>query len=72
MENRPKKKAKIKISGMSCASCALNVEKSLENLEGVDEAQVNLGTEEATVEYDSLKLNLSELEMQWKMQVTGL
>lgn len=62
MENKPKKKAKIKISGMSCASCALNVEKSLENLEGVDEAQVNLGTEEATVEYDSLKLNLSELE----------
>ncbi len=62
MENRPKKKAKIKISGMSCASCALNVEKSLKNLEGVDEAQVNLGTEEATVEYDSKKLNLSGLE----------
>jgi P-type Cu+ transporter len=62
MEDKPKKKAKIKISGMSCASCALNIEKSLENLEGVSEAQVNLGTEEATVEYDSKKLNLSKLE----------
>ena len=43
------KNANIKISGMNCASCALNVEKSLKNLDGVDEAQVNLGTEEATV-----------------------
>jgi Cu+-exporting ATPase len=58
----PKKKANIKVSGMSCASCALNVEKSLKNLEGVDEAQVNLGTEEATVEYNPERLDLSQLE----------
>jgi P-type Cu+ transporter len=62
MVEKVKNKAKIKISGMSCASCALNIEKSLQNLEGVDEAQVNLGTEEATVEYDSKKLNLQQLE----------
>jgi Cu+-exporting ATPase len=62
MVEKAKDKAKIKISGMSCASCALNIEKSLKNLEGVGEAQVNLGTEEATVEYDSKKLNLSQLE----------
>lgn len=60
--DEPKKKANIKVSGMSCASCALNVEKSLKNLEGVDEAQVNLGTEEAIVEYNPEKLNLSRLE----------
>jgi P-type Cu+ transporter len=62
MVEKAKDKAKIKISGMNCASCALNIEKSLKNLEGVGEAQVNLGTEEATVEYDSEKLNLSQLE----------
>ena len=62
MAETDKYKAKIKISGMSCASCALNIENSLKNLEGVGEAQVNLGTEEATVEYDSDKLNLSQLE----------
>jgi len=62
MVEKAKDKAKIKISGMSCASCALNIEKSLKNLEGVGEAQVNLGTEEATIEYDSEKLNLSQLE----------
>lgn len=62
MDKKTKKKADIKISGMSCASCALNVEKSLEKMEGVDEAHVNLGTEEATVEYDSEKLGLNQLE----------
>ncbi len=58
----PKKSANIKISGMNCASCALNVEKSLQNLEGVDKAHVNLGTEEAIVEYDPIKLKLPKLE----------
>lgn len=62
MDKKAKKKANIKISGMSCASCALNVEKSLEKMEGVGEAHVNLGTEEATVEYDPEKLGLSQLE----------
>ena len=63
MAEKPKKNVNIKISGMSCASCALNVEKSLETLEGVEKAQVNLGTEEAKVEYDPGKLKLSELEI---------
>ncbi len=56
------KKAEIKVSGMSCASCALNVEKSLKNLDGVDEASVNVGTEKATIEYDPKRLNLREME----------
>ncbi len=57
-----KKKAEIKISGMHCASCALNVEKTLQGLEGVEEAQVNFGTEKATVEYDPEKVELQKLE----------
>ncbi len=62
MAAKPKKNTNIKISGMSCASCALNVEKSLQNLEGVDNAHVNLGTEEAVVEYDPSKVKLPRLE----------
>lgn len=62
MADDSKKKAEIKISGMHCASCALNVEKSLNNLEGVAEAQVNFGTEKATVEYDANRVVLRELE----------
>ena len=56
------KKAKIKISGMSCVSCAKTIENSLENLDGVTKAQVNLGSEEAEVEYDSTKVNFPNLE----------
>ncbi|MGZ7067315.1 MAG: heavy metal translocating P-type ATPase [Methanobacterium sp.] len=56
------KKAEIKVSGMSCASCALNIENNLNEVEGVDEARVNFGTERATVEYDSEKVKLQELE----------
>jgi Cu+-exporting ATPase len=62
MAENPKKNVNIKISGMSCASCALNIEKSLQSLEGVDKAHVNLGTEEAIVEYDPTKLKLPRLE----------
>ncbi|HBR29060.1 MAG TPA: heavy metal translocating P-type ATPase, partial [Firmicutes bacterium] len=43
---------KLKITGMSCASCAAGIEKSLNRLEGVRQASVNLALEQATVEYD--------------------
>lgn len=37
---------------MSCASCALNVEKALEKAEGVKMARVNFASEKAYLEYD--------------------
>ncbi|BDZ67419.1 hypothetical protein GCM10025860_08670 [Methanobacterium ferruginis] len=55
---------------MHCASCALNIEKSLQDMEGVEDAQVNFGTEKATVKYDPDKLKLPELEKKWKTQAT--
>ena len=69
MVDDSKKKAEIKISGMHCASCALNIEKSLQDMEGVEDAQVNFGTEKATVKYDPDKLKLPELEK--KVEDTG-
>ena len=48
-------KKSFSIKGMHCASCVLVIEKSLKNIEGVSEANVNLVTEKATVEYDSSK-----------------
>ncbi len=45
-------KAVFDITGMSCASCALRIEKGLSNLEGINKAQVNLATNEARVIYD--------------------
>ncbi len=47
---------------MTCASCATTIEKSLSNLGGVTKAQVNLGTETATIEYDPNKVKLPDLD----------
>lgn len=48
-------KKTFSIKGMHCASCVLVIEKSLKNVDGVSEANVNLVTEKATVEYDPNK-----------------
>ncbi len=56
------KKAELKISGMTCATCALTIEKSLSNLGGVTSAKVNLGNEKAVVEYNPVKVKLLDLE----------
>jgi Cu+-exporting ATPase len=56
------KKAELKVAGMVCAACSLAIEKALKNLDGVSLAQVNLGTEIASVEYNPKKLRLSDLE----------
>src|SRR3989344_2909297 len=54
-------KKTFSIKGMHCASCVLVLEKSLKNVDGVSQANVNLATEKATVEYDSDKVTDKEL-----------
>ena len=56
------KKIELKIVGMTCAMCAKTIEKSLLSLDGVSNAEVNLGNESAVVEYDPAKLKLADLE----------
>ncbi|MEK6844489.1 MAG: heavy metal-associated domain-containing protein [Nanoarchaeota archaeon] len=46
------KKLKITISGMHCAGCAANVEKSLKKVSGVKQANVSLMTNKGFVEAD--------------------
>ena len=43
---------KLQISGMTCASCVMRVEKALKAVPGVTQASVNLATEEAAVTAD--------------------
>jgi len=62
MPEPEKKKAELKITGMTCATCAVNIEESLSQLKDVTKAQVNLGTEKAHVEFDPTKVTLSTLE----------
>ncbi len=56
------KKAELKVAGMVCAACTAAIEKSLRSLDGVSRAEVNLGTEIASVEYDPEKLKLNDIE----------
>lgn len=45
-------KEKINISGMHCATCAINIEKSLRQTAGIKSANVNYATSSAYVEFD--------------------
>lgn len=47
-----KEQAVFAIEGMTCASCAMRIEKGLKKLPGILDAQVNLATERATVTFD--------------------
>lgn len=45
-------KKTIAVIGMACAGCAANVERRLNELEGVSSAAVNFAARTALVEYD--------------------
>ncbi len=60
VEKNKKRKADLKIEGMTCASCAQTIEKSLKDLRGVSEVNVNLATEKGSVNYNSDETDLKE------------
>ena len=62
MTEPEKKKAEIKISGMHCATCAINIEESLSQIKDVSKVQVNFGTDTAHVEFDPQKVSINDLE----------
>jgi P-type Cu2+ transporter len=47
---------------MSCAGCAMNVEKKVRSLPGVREASVNFAASSLLVEYDSAKINAWQIQ----------
>lgn len=54
--------AELAIEGMTCASCAVRIQRTLSRQEGVGEARVNFATRHATVSYDPAAIGLSGLE----------
>ncbi|MFO7676073.1 MAG: heavy metal translocating P-type ATPase [bacterium] len=54
--------ASLSIGGMSCASCALSIEKALARLPGVRSATVNFASEKAIVEFAPGVSPMAELE----------
>jgi P-type Cu+ transporter len=51
----------LPLKGMNCAGCAARIEKELQGLPGVQEAQVNFATEKATLRVDPAALNLDRI-----------
>jgi P-type Cu+ transporter len=51
----------ISVGGMHCASCSTIISRSLQKVDGVKTATVNYGTEQATVNMDDSKVNVSAL-----------
>ena len=51
----------LDLEGMTCASCAMRIEKGLKKVPGVIDANVNLATEKASVMYDPAQTNLEQM-----------
>ncbi len=48
----------LQISGMTCTACASRVEKGINKMTGVDQANVNFALEQLTVQYDPDETNV--------------
>ncbi len=57
------KKSIYNVNGMTCATCALTVEKAVGKVAGVSKATVNFATEKVTVEYDEQEVGMKDLQM---------
>ncbi|QLC49150.1 cadmium-translocating P-type ATPase [Methanolobus zinderi] len=51
----------LDVGGMTCASCAMNVEKVLKRQKGVISASVNVSTAKARVEYNSSLISVEDM-----------
>lgn len=49
------------LEGMTCASCAMRIEKGLKKVPGVRDANVNLATEKATVTFDPIQTGIEQM-----------
>ena len=62
MTEKPITKKAIEVTGMTCASCAMRIEKVVGKLDGVTLAAVNTATEKLTVEYDESKVSEAAIQ----------
>jgi Cu+-exporting ATPase len=51
----------LPVRGMTCANCAMNIERGVKKLDGVGEASVNFAAELATVSYDTAQLSPNDI-----------
>jgi Cu+-exporting ATPase len=51
----------LPVTGMTCANCVATVERNIKKLEGIENANVNLTTERASIEYDPELVSQDEI-----------
>lgn len=56
------KETNLQISGMTCAACALRIEKGLNKLDGVETATVNLALEKSAIKFNPEKVKVEDIE----------
>lgn len=61
LEQRPTEDASFAVTGMTCASCAMVIEKTLARLAGVEAATVNLSAERLRVRFDPSVVDRGEI-----------
>ena len=54
-------KKKLKIQGMHCTSCAMNIDFDLEDLQGVKKAQTSYAKQETEVEFEEKQVKLEQI-----------
>lgn len=57
----PENAVTLPVTGMTCANCALNIERNVKKLQGVKEANVNFASEQAAITFDADKLQIQDL-----------
>lgn len=55
------KKVKLRIKGMHCTSCAMNIDFDLEDLTGVESARTDYAREFTEVEFDESRVKVQDL-----------
>jgi copper chaperone CopZ len=54
-------KKKLKIMGMHCSSCAMNIDFDLEDVEGIKVARTNYAKQESEIEFDGEKVKIEDI-----------
>jgi len=55
------KSVALPITGMTCANCAANIERSLNKMKGIRQVAVNFASEKANVRFDSSQVSVKDL-----------
>jgi Cu2+-exporting ATPase/Cu+-exporting ATPase len=51
----------VPVKGMHCASCAVNIERKLKSIPGVESCEVNYGNDKAKIVYDAEAVSLEQM-----------